>query len=539
MKKKFIALSTISLFLLSGCGSNNNSTNEENQFSLNISSALSMEEGSDTLSLLNNSDEKNSKYTFAITGGVDADKFTIDSQTGKLHFKTKPDFENPTDANNDNIYEIGITITNAKNQSLNKTIYITITDNPADNGPEFTSINHTSVQENKLLNFTVEANSATSFSIIGGDDKNLFTIDNNGKLEFLNFIPDYEHSSDKNHDNVYEIIIQATDASNHSTSQKFNVTILDDKTEKISVNSFVFKTGQNDGPAPTGQPFGDDRNFDAKTIDGDRIIIVGDRAWEDSPHSKNVKVTFNEAIKYCNRLSNENYAGKNDWRLPIRLEMYQIINFNKEPTIDDIFQYSTNGDYWTSQILMRYGTPIDNTAFVITFRFADSFPLDMDKEAYVRCVSGAKYVDKEPLKQDEKGVFHDPTTGLEWAKDASHTTWTEAKERCEKLVFAGKSDWRLPNINELFSVMPIYNDEFLFDIDNDNNGDLDYRGPFWSSTDAEIPTHARKISNYWGKNWVTKNPGPNEVLGKDVLDHATEPKQDNYTRSICVRGGHL
>src|SRR5690606_4563833 len=43
---------------------------------------------------------------YAIVGGPDSDKFTIDSSTGELRFKTAPDFENPHDSDADNVYAV-------------------------------------------------------------------------------------------------------------------------------------------------------------------------------------------------------------------------------------------------------------------------------------------------------------------------------------------------------------------------------------------------------------------------------------------------
>ncbi|MEO1641166.1 MAG: ExeM/NucH family extracellular endonuclease [Pseudomonadota bacterium] len=46
--------------------------------------------------------------TFSITGGDDAAAFTIDADTGALSFITAPDFEAPTDAGADNIYDLQV-----------------------------------------------------------------------------------------------------------------------------------------------------------------------------------------------------------------------------------------------------------------------------------------------------------------------------------------------------------------------------------------------------------------------------------------------
>jgi hypothetical protein len=46
---------------------------------------------------------------FAITGGADAAKFTIDATTGLVRFVATPDFEAPTDQGADNVYQIVVT----------------------------------------------------------------------------------------------------------------------------------------------------------------------------------------------------------------------------------------------------------------------------------------------------------------------------------------------------------------------------------------------------------------------------------------------
>ena len=538
MQRNIISLSIFTTLLVIGCSgggssnSDNNNTNPNNPLNINIPSSKTLMEGNTQVISLPTS---NANITFSIIGNDDDSQFKIDPQTAELQFKTAPDYENPADANGDNVYIITIEAKDNDGKTVSKTVNITVTDDPTDNGPEITSANTTQVQENSLLNFTVEAANATSYAIVGGDDKNLFQIDNNGKLSFMNFIPDYEHSSDKNHDNNYEIVIQATDNANHSSTQNFTVAILDDENEASSSNRYVFKTGQNDGPAPAGQAFGDDRNFNAQN----GTVVVGDRVWEDSAHSQNTTLSYNQALQYCNQLS---YAGIDNWRVPKRHELYEIINYGKSPTIDDIFTNKSTGSYWTNQALVNYNNQsIDNTAFVISFSHAEVYPKDMDSDALVRCVSGPEYTNPPVITKNAEATYKDTTTGLEWAKDAGDSTWQDAKTRCENLTFAGKTDWRLPNINELHTIMPVYNEEFLLDDDNDDYGDL--RGPFWASTDADTADKARKIENYWdGDHWAVDEAdkdATHTVIGRDVLNDGTQPKTDAYIGSICVRGGHL
>ena len=46
--------------------------------------------------------------TFSIVGGADAALFTIDSSSGALSFITAPDYEVPTDAGGNNVYDVPV-----------------------------------------------------------------------------------------------------------------------------------------------------------------------------------------------------------------------------------------------------------------------------------------------------------------------------------------------------------------------------------------------------------------------------------------------
>ena len=53
------------------------------------------------------------------------------------------------------------------------------------------------------------------------------------------------------------------------------------------------------------------------------------------------------------------------------------------------------------------------------------------------------------------GIVSDSATGLEWQDNEIGTTtnWQGAINRCEELELGSHSDWRLPNINELKSIV--------------------------------------------------------------------------------------
>ena len=60
-----------------------------------------------------------SGLTYSIRGGADAKRFTINTNTGLLRFINAPNFENPSDADADNDYEVQVKVTNSQPTTIN------------------------------------------------------------------------------------------------------------------------------------------------------------------------------------------------------------------------------------------------------------------------------------------------------------------------------------------------------------------------------------------------------------------------------------
>jgi hypothetical protein len=85
----------------------------------------------------------------------------------------------------------------------------------------------------------------------------------------------------------------------------------------------------------------------------------------------------------------------------------------------------------------------------------------------------------------------DNLTGLMWTKDANlpgigyaWQTWQQALDYCNNLTFAGYSDWRLPNINELNSLINFnerHNSAWL-----DAQGFTNVQGSFYWSSSTDV-----------------------------------------------------
>ena len=75
--------------------------------------------------------------TYTIVGGADAGRFAIDSSTGALLFLSAPDFETPSDADADNVYEVTVQVSDDSGGADSQAISITVT--PVNEAPSITT----------------------------------------------------------------------------------------------------------------------------------------------------------------------------------------------------------------------------------------------------------------------------------------------------------------------------------------------------------------------------------------------------------------
>jgi hypothetical protein len=162
-------------------------------------------------------DEDRDPVTYAIAGGADALRFTIDAATGALAFRSAPDFEAPGDANGDNVYDVLVSATDGtfvdtqalavSVENVNESLAIT-----SNGGGASASV---PVAENGTAVASVAARDEdgdpVTYAIAGGADALRFTIDAaTGALSFA-AAPDFEAPADANGDNVYDVLVSASD----------------------------------------------------------------------------------------------------------------------------------------------------------------------------------------------------------------------------------------------------------------------------------------------------------------------------------------
>jgi type III secretion system FlhB-like substrate exporter len=222
------------------------------------SAAISVNENTTAVTTVTATDvDTVTPLVYAIAGGADAARFTIDAVTGVVRFAVAPDFEAPTDANGDNVYEVIVSVSDGQDTDA-QTLLVTVL-NVNDIPPVITSNGGgasaaVSVNENTTAVTTVTATDtdgigSVSYSISGGADAAGFTIDAvTGVLTFT-VAPNAEAPSDVNGDNVYEVVVRASDGSLSSTQTVF-VTVQD-------VNEFAPVITSNGGGASAAVSIGE------------------------------------------------------------------------------------------------------------------------------------------------------------------------------------------------------------------------------------------------------------------------------------------
>lgn len=164
------------------------------------------------------------------------------------------------------------------------------------------------------------------------------------------------------------------------------------------------------------------------------------------------RCNWQESVNYCENLV---YSGFDDWRLPSIEEISTIPDYGKYiPAIDQIaFPDTTSTYFWTATTHKAFA----NYAWLAYFNNGDVEIYLKTKEYPARCVRGSVFNNQTDYLEKKifgKTVVIDTKTNLVWAKEYSTgKSWKDALKYCEDSVYAGFSDWRLPNVNELKSLL--------------------------------------------------------------------------------------
>lgn len=223
--------------------------------------------------------------------------------------------------------------------------------------------------------------------------------------------------------------------------------------------------------------------------DGAVSDLVTGLMWQRDPGEKK---TLDQAVAGASKCR---IGGHDDWRLPSIKELYSLILFSgtdpdprstssgrQKPFIDGahfVFKY---GDSTRNERIIdsQYATStkyVSTTARGVKTMFGVNFADGRikgygltdprgrgNKTFYVMYVRGNTSYGKNDFKDNDDGTITDRATGLTWMQvDSGHLkagkkgdgrlTWPKALEWAETLTYAGRSDWRLPSVKELQSIV--------------------------------------------------------------------------------------
>lgn len=175
---------------------------------------------------------------------------------------------------------------------------------------------------------------------------------------------------------------------------------------------------------------------------------------------------------FIDALNSANFGGYSDWRLPSREELRSIVDYSVPPpgpTID--ITYFPNTARSTSNIdsigsqNWSSTTDANNEAFAWHIDFDsghDNNYRDKSYSLYVRAVRGgqsstARFVENGTTVIDtQTGLIWEQKTNDGGTRDMNNTyTWQEALDYCNTLNLAGQTDWRLPTMKELASLVDL------------------------------------------------------------------------------------
>ena len=159
--------------------------------------------------------------------GTDADEFGLDTGTGALTLAAQ-DYEDPADANTDNVYAVTVKATDEDENTSSVSINVTVTDSAETATVVVSGVSGGTTAENAAWTSSIPSATGGIGSVTWsklGADAAAFTLAANGGLTLP--ARDFEKPTDADTDNVYEVMLRATDADNNAATVSITVTVTD------------------------------------------------------------------------------------------------------------------------------------------------------------------------------------------------------------------------------------------------------------------------------------------------------------------------
>ena len=223
--------------------------------------------------------------------------FYLTPDYNELAFITDPDFEAPSDLDQDNVYEVMVRAEDRDSEEDYRTIYIHVqdVDEGDNNPPEFVSAGFVEVAENpEVAVYIAEAQDpdgdTVTYEITGGADQHLFSIDPETGEVYFNDVLDFENPQDAEGDNFYEIEITASDGYSETDPHSVVIQVTDlDDTAPVLEGDVDFSVEENTAEVPYAvvayDPEGGDITYDLGGPDGHLFQLGpdGELSFFDAP----------------------------------------------------------------------------------------------------------------------------------------------------------------------------------------------------------------------------------------------------------------
>lgn len=224
------------------------------------------------------------------------------------------------------------------------------------------------------------------------------------------------------------------------------------------------------------------------------IDLLTGLIWSANANLYGFPVSWTEAIDYIREMNSKNALGFSSWRLPNRRELRSLLDLGaKNPSLpkEHPFKDDFNGWYWTSTTfagLPQYAWWIHMEGARMFYgrkdQYAMFWPVTGKEKGVLLATGQGDCFDKQGERilcngSGQDGEFNiggwlsegrfkviddlsvlDRLTGLTWTIDANLSKetviWEEALHliaEMNKSSYGSKNDWRLPNINELESLV--------------------------------------------------------------------------------------
>lgn len=247
-------------------------------------------------------------------------------------------------------------------------------------------------------------------------------------------------------------------------------------------------------------------NLEHYTDNGDGTVIdnVTGLLWQQDVSSTKA-YTWNDAISYCSELI---LAGQEGWRLPSRIELVSIVDYDQSnPSIDVIHFTSTPAVwFWASTPAVEVQP---SAAWGVSFDYGYTYSNSVTLLGDVRCVRSSWTAVSVPVEQyvvtSSNNTVYDTKTKLTWRQTVPVALYAlaDAKIYCSGLG----TGWRLPTVKELESIVD----------DSQSNPSIDSTvfpstpsNYFWSMTNAGSPVVPWLVD--FSNGWTGSNiPNANNV----------------------------